>query len=176
VTANAEASVERLVSSPAGDLVLRAGARGLRYLGFTVERRKPTAARGPVTPLDAGEASAAVAVLDQAERELREYFARDRRQFSVPLDLTGTGFQLAVWNALLRLPYGATVTYRGLARAVDRPAAFRAAGAANGANPIAIIVPCHRVVGSDGSLRGYAGGLDVKRYLLDLEQRRPPER
>jgi methylated-DNA-[protein]-cysteine S-methyltransferase len=102
-------------------------------------------------------------------RELAEYFAGKRRQFSFPLDLRGTPFQLSCWRALLKIPYGETRTYADIARAVGQPQAFRAVGMANNRNPIAIVVPCHRVIASDGTLCGYGGGLDIKRKLLELE-------
>src|SRR6202030_2498256 len=102
-------------------------------------------------------------------RELEEYFAGKRREFSFPLDLRGTDFQRACWRALLAIPYGETRTYADIARAVGKPNAFRAVGMANNRNPIAIVVPCHRVIASDGTLCGYGGGLDVKRKLLELE-------
>ena len=101
--------------------------------------------------------------------ELEEYFAGKRREFSFPLDLRGTDFQQACWRALLAIPYGETRTYAAIARAVGKPNAFRAVGMANNRNPIAIVVPCHRVIASDGTLCGYGGGLDVKRKLLELE-------
>jgi O-6-methylguanine DNA methyltransferase len=103
-------------------------------------------------------------------RELEEYFAGERREFSMPLDLRGTPFQLACWRALLAIPYGETRTYADIARAIGHPQAFRAVGMANNRNPVAIIVPCHRVIATGGSLCGYGGGLDIKRKLLDLEQ------
>jgi O-6-methylguanine DNA methyltransferase len=102
-------------------------------------------------------------------RELEEYFAGKRREFSFPLDLRGTNFQLACWRALLAIPYGETRSYAAMARAVGKPKAFRAVGMANNRNPIAIVVPCHRVIASDGTLCGYGGGLEVKRKLLELE-------
>lgn len=102
-------------------------------------------------------------------RELEEYFAGQRREFSFPLDLRGTEFQLACWRALLQIPYGETRTYADIARAVGKPTGFRAVGMANNRNPLAIVVPCHRVIASDGTLCGYGGGLDVKRKLLELE-------
>ena len=102
-------------------------------------------------------------------RELTEYFAGKRREFSFPLDLRGTPFQLNCWRALLKIPYGETRTYADIARSVGQPQAFRAVGMANNRNPIAIVVPCHRVIASDGTLCGYGGGLDVKRKLLELE-------
>ena len=104
-------------------------------------------------------------------RELREYFAGQRRDFTFPLDLRGTEFQLKCWGELLQIPYGETRSYADIARAVGQPHGFRAVGSANHQNPIAIVVPCHRVVASDGTLCGYGGGLDTKRKLLDLEAR-----
>ena len=101
--------------------------------------------------------------------QLDEYFARRRREFTFPLDLRGTPFQLDCWRALLAIPYGETRTYAAIARTVGKPQAFRAVGMANNRNPIAIVVPCHRVIASDGTLCGYGGGLDVKRRLLELE-------
>jgi O-6-methylguanine DNA methyltransferase len=102
-------------------------------------------------------------------RELEEYFAGKRREFTFALDLRGTDFQLACWRALLAIPYGETRTYADIARAVSKANAFRAVGMANNRNPIAVVVPCHRVIASDGTLCGYGGGLDVKRKLLELE-------
>lgn len=107
--------------------------------------------------------------LQLAIAEMQRYFARERVQFTCPLDLRGTPFQLLVWEQLCRIPYGETRTYGEIALAIGRPTASRAVGAANGANPIPLIVPCHRVIGSDGSLTGYAGGLANKSWLLSLE-------
>lgn len=101
--------------------------------------------------------------------ELEEYFAGERRQFSFRLDLRGTLFQLQCWLALLEIPFGETRTYADIARAIDKPQAFRAVGLANNRNPVAIVVPCHRVIASDGTLCGYGGGLDLKQKLLELE-------
>jgi methylated-DNA-[protein]-cysteine S-methyltransferase len=109
-------------------------------------------------------------VLQETIRQLTEYFLGERREFSVPLDLHGTPFQLRVWNALLAIPYGETRSYADLARAVGSPKGVRAVGRANGVNPVAIIVPCHRVIASDGTLCGYGGGLEIKRKLLELER------
>lgn len=101
--------------------------------------------------------------------ELEEYFRGERRDFSVPLAPRGTDFQRRVWDELRRIPYGQTISYRELAARIGRPAAVRAVGRANGTNPIPVIVPCHRVIGADGSLTGYGGGLETKRRLLELE-------
>ncbi|MGC2260496.1 MAG: methylated-DNA--[protein]-cysteine S-methyltransferase [Candidatus Sulfotelmatobacter sp.] len=102
-------------------------------------------------------------------RELEEYFAGQRREFTFPLDLRGTDFQIACWRALLAIPYGETRSYADIARAIGKANAFRAVGMTNNRNPIAIVVPCHRVIASNGTLCGYGGGLDVKRKLLELE-------
>jgi methylated-DNA-[protein]-cysteine S-methyltransferase len=108
-------------------------------------------------------------VIAETLQQLDEYFAGTRRDFDVPLAPHGTLFQLAVWDALRAIPYGETTSYGDIARSVGRPNAVRAVGQANGRNPIAIIVPCHRVIGSDRSLTGYGGGIERKRYLLGLE-------
>jgi O-6-methylguanine DNA methyltransferase len=108
--------------------------------------------------------------LSSLSEQLNAYFEGTLRAFSVPLDLRGTPFQLSVWNALLDIPYGEVRSYGDIARAIDRPSAVRAVGAANGANPVPIIVPCHRVIGSSGKLVGYGGGVDIKERLLRLER------
>lgn len=110
-------------------------------------------------------------LLVETEKQLREYFEGERQDFSVPLDLRGTAFQRAVWQALREIPFGETRTYGELARRLGSPDATRAVGAANGRNPVSIIVPCHRVIGSSGKLTGFAGGLEAKGFLLDLESR-----
>lgn len=110
------------------------------------------------------------ALTEEVFRQLQEYFAGTRREFSVPYELRGTEFQKRVWAALEQIPYGETRSYRDIAQAAGSPKAVRAVGAANGKNPLWIIVPCHRVVGADGTLTGYAGGLEMKRALLELEQ------
>lgn len=103
-------------------------------------------------------------------RQLGEYFAGKRTNFALPLHLGGTDFQNAVWTSLQKIPYGGTITYRDLAARVGKPAAIRAAGAANGANPLPIVVPCHRVIGSNGSLTGFGGGIEAKQFLLAHER------
>lgn len=110
-------------------------------------------------------------LLDAAALQLDEYFAGQRRRFDIPLLLIGTGFQKKVWQALLEIPYGATISYGELASRIGMPHAVRAVANANGANAISIFAPCHRVIGSDNSLTGYAGGLPAKQYLLGLEQK-----
>ncbi|HEX7694855.1 MAG TPA: methylated-DNA--[protein]-cysteine S-methyltransferase [Sphingomonas sp.] len=108
-------------------------------------------------------------ILVETKRQLGEYFASQRTAFDLPLDFHGTDFQKSVWAALLRIPFGETRTYADIARELDRPTAFRAVGAANGKNPISIVAPCHRVIGTDGTLTGFAGGLEGKAFLLELE-------
>jgi len=117
--------------------------------------------------LDAGRTAAAC-------RQLREYFEGRRRVFCLPLELHGTEFQKTVWHELRQIPYGQTRTYGQIAAAIGKPAASRAVGGANHANQIPILIPCHRVIGSDGGLTGFAGGLAIKRFLLELEERRRP--
>ncbi len=109
-------------------------------------------------------------VLVETARQLDEYFAGERNTFALPLDMAGTPFQRKVWNALLTIPFGETRSYRQIAEQIGSPSAVRAVGAANGRNPVSIVVPCHRVIGSNGSLTGFAGGLDVKSRLLTLER------
>ena len=108
-------------------------------------------------------------VLVETARQLDEYFAGERNTFALPLDMAGTSFQRKVWDALLTIPFGETRSYRQIAEQIGSPSAVRAVGAANGRNPLSIVVPCHRVIGSNGSLTGFAGGLDVKSRLLTLE-------
>jgi len=114
-------------------------------------------------------------VLAEAANQLKEYFAGERREFDLPLAPGGTDFQQTVWHALKAIPFGELRSYRDVADEIGKPKAVRAVGAANGQNPIPIVVPCHRVIGSDGSLTGFAGGLDMKRALLALEGSLPPE-
>ena len=136
------------------------------------EPHEPHEPHGPaqITALAAGgEAPAADFVLAEARRQLTEYFAGRRREFELPLELCGTAFQECVWLALLGVPYGETVSYAELARTVGAPTSARAVGAAVGRNPLPIVVPCHRVIGSAGDLRGFASGLDRKRWLLRAE-------
>ena len=149
-------------ASPVGPLFLAASSRGLVRLEF----------EGRVQKIDSDEVQLreSKTALAPYVRELDEYFSGSRRAFSFPLDLRGTQFQLACWRALVEIPYGETRSYRDIAEAIGHPLAFRAVGMSNNRNPIAIVVPCHRVIASSGSLCGYGGGLDIKRKLLDLEQ------
>lgn len=110
-------------------------------------------------------------IITETCRQLDEYFAKKRKVFELPLCIEGTEFQKKVWNALLTVGYGKTATYGDIAKLINQPKASRAVGGANNKNKIAIIIPCHRIIGKNGTLTGYAGGLNVKQYLLDLEQR-----
>jgi methylated-DNA-[protein]-cysteine S-methyltransferase len=108
-------------------------------------------------------------VLEKTVHQLDEYFSNKRKFFSVPLELTGTPFQLSVWNQLQKIPYGRTITYKELAAQINNPKAVRAVGTANGKNPLCIVIPCHRVVASDGSMAGFSGGIENKKRLLAIE-------
>jgi methylated-DNA-[protein]-cysteine S-methyltransferase len=147
------------MACPLGELLLTAEDGGLTGLFMPGEDVEPPA--GTVRD------DAAFATIG---RELREYFAGDRTAFGLRVAPPGTPFQQLVWGELQRVRYGKTITYAELAARIGRPTAIRAAGAANGANPVSIVIPCHRVVGSNGSLTGYSGGLASKRFLLDLER------
>jgi methylated-DNA-[protein]-cysteine S-methyltransferase len=148
--------------SPLGEMVLGASEAGLAGAWFSGERHFD----GPQAAWLRDDAHA---LLRDASRQLQDYFAARLRVFDLPVAPAGTPFQRAVWRAIAAVPYGATTTYAALAQAAGASGAARAAGAATGRNPLSIIVPCHRIVGSDGSLTGYAGGLDRKRALLALE-------
>ena len=162
-----------IFSSPVGPLFLAVSGRGLVALEF--DCRLPGQQSIRPNPRDLRSESTKVrfeasdSLLESYVAEVQQYFAGARRRFEFPLDLRGTQFQLACWRALLDIPYGETRTYADIARAVSRPQGFRAVGMANNRNPIAIVVPCHRVIASDGTLCGYGGGLEIKRKLLQLE-------
>lgn len=155
--------------TPLGDMLAVASDQGLCMLEFDIQQRadrelgQVEAARGG--PARAGRN----AMLEQLAVELAEYFEGQRQVFGVPLDLVGTPFQVDAWHALRQIPYGRTRSYAEQARAIGRPTATRAVAAANGQNKVSIVVPCHRVIGSDGSLTGFGGGLPRKRALLALE-------
>jgi methylated-DNA-[protein]-cysteine S-methyltransferase len=155
--------VQTRYESPLGPMVIAATARGLAGVWFDGQRHLPDLSKWPLAGSDHP-------VLTQAVRQLQEYFAGTRTQFDLPLDLQGgTPFQQSVWHALLNIPSGATDSYGALSQRIGKPAAVRAVGAAVGRNPLSIIVPCHRVLGADGTLTGYAGGLERKSALLQLE-------
>lgn len=151
----------RTLDSPIGPLLLAGDDAGLRYLLFAEGRR-------PARPDPEWERDGTT--LKEPAEQLAAYFAGKRRRFDVPLAPHGTPFQQEVWRALCDIPYGETTSYGELAERIGRPKAVRAVGLANGSNPIAIIIPCHRVIGSNGSLTGYGGGLATKRALLELER------
>ena len=153
----------KLTESPVGNLKLVASDKGL--VAVLWEGDSPRRVRLP--GLVANDQHP---VLVETERQLREYFAGKRKAFSIVLDMRGTRFQKDVWEALLAIPFGETRSYGQLAKQLGNPRATRAVGAANGRNPVSIIVPCHRVVGSSGKLTGFAGGLDAKAHLLKLER------
>ncbi len=158
-----------VTSSLLGPLWICATAAGICSLGFGAQPSEAEARRmaryGIAAPKPGSNP-----VLEAAVAQLADYFDRRLREFDVPLDLRGTPFQRAVWAELLTIPYGATLTYGEIAMEVEHPRAFQAVGQANGANPVAIIVPCHRVVGQNGALTGYAAGVERKAALLQLEQ------
>jgi methylated-DNA-[protein]-cysteine S-methyltransferase len=161
------------MDSAIGPLFLAASRAGLVALEF--DARLPGQQSTRPNPRDLRQEKKGFAfeestrTLQPYVTELEEYFAGQRRKFNFPLDLRGTDFQLACWRALLAIPYGETRSYADIARGINKPNAFRAVGMANNRNPVAIVVPCHRVIASDGTLCGYGGGLDVKRKLLELE-------
>lgn len=152
------------LDSPIGPLRLIATDQGLSRLLFDQRAGDDMGSDG-----DPSEAENHP-VLAEATAQLEEYFAGRRQEFDIPLDLTGTEFQQAAWSALASVPFGETRSYRQQAEAIGRPKAVRAIGAANGQNPVPIVLPCHRIVGSDGSLTGYGGGLPIKEFLLSHEQ------
>ena len=145
-----------IYSTPIGDLLLGENEGFLTYCSF-----------GSSIPV--GYIKKETAVLQEAVSQMLEYFRGNRKEFSLPLKPEGTAFQQKVWNALQTIPYGQTKSYLEIANQIGNPKACRAVGMANHNNPIAIIIPCHRVVGKNGSLTGYAGGLNIKQYLLNLE-------
>jgi methylated-DNA-[protein]-cysteine S-methyltransferase len=150
------------MKSPVGKLKLVASSRAL--VGVLWEQERPNRVKLGIMSLDPRHP-----ILLETERQLSEYFVGKRTCFDLPLDLNGTEFQKKVWQALREIPFGTTKSYLDLARAIGSPTASRAVGAANGKNPLSIVVPCHRVVGTDGTLTGFAGGLETKAALLALE-------
>ena len=154
--------VYKSVDSPVGRLKLVASDEGLIAILWPVERPGRVRLRTAVE-------DARHPVLVEAERQLAEYFGGRRRKFDLKLDFAGTAFQRKVWSALLTIPFGETRSYAQIATQIGSPAASRAVGAANGRNPISIVAPCHRVIGTGGKLTGFAGGLEAKAYLLALE-------
>jgi len=162
------------VESPVGELLVAASDRGLTTLLFEVWGHGPSDGERSDWQQDDGTGRAGE-ILAEARRQLGEYFAHGRTTFDLPLDLRGTPFQVQVWNALTRIPFGSTLSYGELARRVGSPNGSRAVGAANGRNPVAIVVPCHRVIGANGDLTGFGGGMARKEWLLQHEGGIPQE-
>jgi methylated-DNA-[protein]-cysteine S-methyltransferase len=160
-----EALSTTTMATPVGQLTLVASPRGLRAVLWPGEPQGRVHVAETTGAGDEGDRILALAV-----RELGEYFAGDRREFDVPLDPVGTDFQQQAWQVLRTIPFGETISYGEQARRLGDPNKSRAVGAANGRNPLSIIVPCHRVVGSNGKLTGFAGGIDNKAWLLEHEQ------
>jgi len=146
------------VDTPIGSILIAGDETAIVEIHFAGAEPQPDWTRHP-------------AALREAANQLRAYFAGERQTFDLPLAPRGTEFQQSVWSALQKIPYGETTTYSTIAERIGRPAAIRAVGAANGANPIPIVIPCHRVIGASGGLTGFGGGLPVKRWLLDHEAR-----
>ena len=156
----------RRIDSPVGPLMLAADENGLRHIEFRDNRH----------PADRSDWHGGDnEILDATVTQLREYFDGERRDFDLPLAPQGTEFQRVVWQELARIPYGVTISYAQLAQRVGNASAMRAVGAANGRNPLPIVLPCHRVIGADGSLTGFGGGLPTKQFLLRLEGALPGE-
>ena len=154
----------KTMASPVGVLTLIANEKGLAAILWEKEDPKRV-------PLGEVEEDHGHPVLLETERQLNDYFAGKLDRFDLPLDFTGTDFQKKVWSALTHIPFGETRSYAQIAREVGSPAAVRAVGAANGRNPISIVAPCHRVIGSNGKLTGFAGGLEAKAFLLGIESK-----
>ena len=153
---------KKIIPSPIGELLLESNNGFLVAISFNAQR-------------DDRENYGSDNVIEATEAQLAEYFAGERQDFDLPLAPEGTAFQKSVWHALEAIPFGELRSYRDIAEEIGNPAAVRAVGAANGRNPLPIVVPCHRVIGADGSLTGFGGGLDLKRQLLELEGSLPPE-
>ncbi|KYN23797.1 cysteine methyltransferase [Vibrio cidicii] len=149
-----------IAPSPLGEMTLQANDEGILGIWFTTQTTRPD---------DLGQEDVNHSVLSLALTQLDEYFSGKRTQFDLPIAAKGTAFQMQVWQALTTIPYGETWSYQELANAIGNPKAVRAVGLANGKNPVSIVVPCHRVIGKNGKLTGYAGGIERKRWLLDKE-------
>ncbi|KTC92583.1 MULTISPECIES: methylated-DNA--[protein]-cysteine S-methyltransferase [Legionella] len=157
--------VYKMMKSPVGELKLVASEKGLAAILWEGDNPKRVRLNSP-------EESKNHPILVETENQLKAYFAGMLKQFSLKLDFVGTEFQKKVWHALITIPFGETRSYGQIAQQIGHPTAVRAVGAGNGKNPISIIVPCHRVIGSNGKLTGFAGGLETKAYLLQLESQK----
>lgn len=186
-------TVHRMMPTPIGSLTLVADEVGLRAVTWPDEGGSRVGLAGRLTGTSSGENNTgtgdvdsendgaatpanpvAEATLDTAETQLAEYFAGERQSFDLPMHLVGTEFQQETWRALAQIPYGQTISYGEQAGRLGRPKAVRAVGAANGRNPLSVVLPCHRVVGASGDLTGFAAGIDTKRWLLDHESGQAP--
>lgn len=157
-----EAKIYTIIDSPLGEILAAASSEGLVRISFLE-------GTNPVTPEPEWERRDGDGILREAEEQFRAYLCGDLTEFNLPLAPEGTAFQKRVWAELAKIPYGETTTYGAIAEAIDQPTASRAVGAANGRNPLPVIVPCHRVIGSSGALTGYAGGVAIKEQLLAIE-------
>ncbi|MDW7761988.1 MAG: methylated-DNA--[protein]-cysteine S-methyltransferase [Acidobacteriota bacterium] len=167
-----------LVPSPVGMLEIAGTEKGVVSVNFAkkgapakMSAMKMASGKAAAMSAQAASRASVPAPLRDCARQLEEYFAGRRKSFDCRLDLQGTDFQKKVWRALMKVPFGKTASYGKIARAVGRPGAARAVGGANHANPVAVIVPCHRIIGADGSLTGYGAGIERKAWLLEHEQR-----
>jgi AraC family transcriptional regulator of adaptative response/methylated-DNA-[protein]-cysteine methyltransferase len=167
-SAKTRVSVE-ILQTPLGPMYAAATRQALCLLEFTDRKALARQIKRVQSHLNAFFIPGGNAATRQAAEQLKQYFASQREVFDLPLDLCGTDFQQRAWEALMRIPYASTRTYQQQAQAINRPAAIRAVASANAANPLAIVVPCHRVIGKNNTLAGYAGGIWRKRYLLELE-------
>lgn len=154
--------VQYKMVSKIGSLYLVASQKGLQGIYWSKQPVKLAKSLGRSYPEEK--------ILDDTRRQLTEYFTGQRKIFDIPLDLEGTSFQKHVWRELAKIPFGQTLSYGDVAKRIKNPKAVRAVGSANGKNPVCIIIPCHRVIAADGSIGGYAGGIPIKRQLLQLEQ------
>jgi methylated-DNA-[protein]-cysteine S-methyltransferase len=157
--------------TPVGDMIAGATDAGICLLDFRYRKMMPAIQRRITEGLGELFEEGRHALLDNVQQELQEYFDGKRKEFSIPLQPVGSDFQRSVWQSLLRIPFGHTVTYMHQAKVYGDEKAIRAVATANGMNSIAILIPCHRVIGADGSLTGYAGGLTAKRWLLEHERK-----
>jgi len=160
--------------TPVGELILGAFHEKLCLCDWRYRKMRPSIDKRIQIGLDASFEEGETAIMETAKHQLNEYFSADRMDFDVPLLMVGSPFQKTVWIELLKIPYGKTESYLGLSRKIGNEKAIRSVAAANGANAISILVPCHRIIGSDGKLTGYGGGLHTKRKLLQLEMNNQP--
>lgn len=154
----------RTCEAPFGVVTVIGSDLGIRFVMFSNDAHPKPLEKLHISDTEIHES------VNDAITQLEEYFTGSRRNFELPLDLQGTEFQVAAWNALAEIPFGRTASYGQQAASIGRPKAVRAIGGANGRNPVAIVLPCHRIVGADGSLTGFGGGIEVKKWLLDHEQ------